>query len=167
MSRAQLTGDLRESRERVFSLIKGLTEEQFRFVPPGEDWNIATHLYHLLRCERLWAERAAHALRRDEPSIEGSGVTNDDDAGAAQRLAVPQVVHGMQASRRDLLAAIESGDEATLDRGITISPRGRMSLRQIATKMAAHEQEHAAAIEPMLAHLPPAPPPLIPLVRRP
>jgi len=94
---------LRESRVRLFDPIQGLSEEQFRHMADGAEWNIATHLAHLLRCERMLVERSSRALREDEPAVRSTGITNNDDAGLAQRLAVPQIIHGMQASRRGRL----------------------------------------------------------------
>ena len=70
MTVATLRSDLQGSRERLFALIRGLSEEQFRYVPAGESWSIATHLAHLLRIERVFVERArACAASRTSPRI--------------------------------------------------------------------------------------------------
>lgn len=166
MTRAQLTQDLRASRERLFALIKHLSEEQFRSIPDGEQWNVATHLAHLLRCERLYVDRMRLAVHRDRAPVESTGSTNDDEPAFAQRLAVPQIVHGMQAARRDLTSILDQIDDAALERGIVHFALGRMTLRQMAAKMAAHEQEHAATIETLLPRLPAQPEPFVPLVPR-
>ena len=54
-----LRAELGDSRERMLAAITGLAEEQFRYTPTGGDgWCIAAHLAHLLRIERVYAERA-------------------------------------------------------------------------------------------------------------
>ena len=150
MSVSQLRSDLQESRQRLFVLIRGLSEEQFRFIPEGEQWSIAAHLTHLLRIERLFADRAQRALNEDEPYMASTRVHNDDEPGLALKLAVPQVIHGMQAARRDLErvldAAAASGDDAALERTIVHERIGRMTVKDIVEKMSQHEQEHATEV---------------------
>jgi hypothetical protein len=143
---AALREDLREGRARLFAPLQGLTEEQFRFT--GDDgWNIATQLAHVLRCERMLADRTTRALREHEPAVRSTGITNDDDPALAQRLAVPQIVHGLQASRRVVDAIVETLDDTSFDRAIIHERDGRVAVRQLMTKMAAHEHEHAAVVE--------------------
>jgi uncharacterized damage-inducible protein DinB len=136
---------LHDSRERLFAAISGLTEEQFRFTADGDAWNIAAHLSHLLRIERVFAERGALALREDEPFVKSTAVANDDDPAQAQHLAVPQMIHGLQASRRDIEALLDGG-EASLERTIMHERIGRMTVEQIVRKMSDHENEHTVAI---------------------
>jgi uncharacterized damage-inducible protein DinB len=149
LPRSTATEDLRaglhESRERLFTAIRGLTEEQFRFTPNSEPWNIASHLSHLLRIERVFAGRGALALREDAPFCPSTAIVNDDDPALAQHLAVPQMIHGMQASRRDIEALLDAGDEA-LQRAIVHERIGRMTVEQIVRKMADHEHEHTVQI---------------------
>ncbi len=160
-------GRLNESRARLFGFIKGLSEEQFRHVPAGETWNIAAHLAHLLRVERLFAARATAALHEDEPYIESTRVLNDDDPALAQHLAVPQIIHGMQAARRELERTLDGGDggDAALERALRHERFGRMTVRDIMVKMAQHEHEHGEDVE-RLAKLAPAPRVTIPLTPR-
>lgn len=143
MTVTQLRSDLQGSRARLFDLIRGLSEEQFRYVPDGERWSIATHLAHLLRIERLFADRALRALGEDEPYMASTRVHNDEEPGNAQRLAVPQIIHGMQASRRDLERVLDACDDEALDRAIVHERIGRMTVAEIMVKMADHEREHA------------------------
>jgi uncharacterized damage-inducible protein DinB len=141
----ELRTELREARERLFAAIIGLTEEQFRFTAEGVPWNIASHLAHLLRIERVFAERGARALREEEPFCPSTAVVNDDDPALAQRLAVPQMIHGLQASRRDIEALLDAGDEG-LRRTIMHERIGRMTVEAIVKKMADHEREHTVEI---------------------
>jgi uncharacterized damage-inducible protein DinB len=146
MTVSQLRSDLQESRERLFELIRGLSEEQFRYTAPDERWSIATHLAHLLRIERLFADRAARALREDEPRMSSTRVQNEEEPGLAQHLAVPQMIHGMQAARRDLEGVLDSCDDATVQRAIIHERIGRMTVNDMMVKMAQHEDEHAEEV---------------------
>jgi hypothetical protein len=163
---AQLTSDLRGSRESLFVPLRGLNEEQFRHVPAGETWSIAAHLAHLLRTERMFSERAQRALHEDEPEVPSTRVANDDDPALAQHLAVPQMIHGLQATRRlleDVLAACGDGG---LERAVMHERLGRMTIAQLAEKMATHEREHAADVARLAAQAPVTRPMIIPLAER-
>jgi len=163
---SQLRSDLQGSREDLFAIIRGLGEEQFRHLPAGETWSIATHLAHLLRIERVYTERAAAALREDEPFVASTRVHNHDDPGLAQHLAVPQIIHGMQATRRQLDTLLEGCDDRALQRSIKHETIGRMTVAEIAAKMAGHEREHAAAVRALARQVPPARNVIIPLAQR-
>lgn len=167
MTPSELDAALQDSRNALLDAIGGLSEEQFRFVPAGEAWCAATHLSHLLRCERLLVERVEAALAHDQAPVASSGTRNDDDPGLAQKLAVPQIVHGLQAARRDLHQLLASRGEADLARAIQHQLLGRMTVTAMVEKAAAHEREHAPEIA-RLARLAPTSARLtIPLTRRP
>jgi hypothetical protein len=156
---------LQESRGTLFATIRGLTEEQFRHTTPGE-WAIATHLAHLLRIERVYAERAKAALTEDEPFVASTRAHNNDDPGLAQHLAVPQIIHGMLNARRDLDGVLDARDDSSLARTINHETIGRMTVRQMIEKMASHEAEHAAEIARLVKLAPPSARVIIPLARR-
>ena len=59
---------------------------------------------------------------------------------------MPQIIHGMQAARRDLDTLLAGCDEAALERAMQHERLGRMTVRDIAVKMTAHEDEHAADV---------------------
>jgi hypothetical protein len=166
MNVSELRADLQGSRERLFAAIRGLSEEQFRHAPAGDAWPIAAHLAHLLRLERLYVGWARRALDDAEPRIESTGVTNDDDAGLAQRLAVPQIVHGMLNARRDLDALLADCDDAALARPLTHARLGRWTVGSVARKAVQHEDEHAAAVVSIVKGLPPSGRVILPLVPR-
>lgn len=172
MTASHLRSELESSRDGLFALLRGLSEEQFRFAPQPGDWNIAAHLAHLLRTERVFAERAAVALHSgdDEPFIASTRIGNDDDPAAAQHLAVPQIIHGLQASRRDLLAvldAAESAGGAALERAVMHERIGRMSIAAVMEKMANHEREHAADVARLASQAAAASRVALPLTDRP
>ncbi len=166
MTVSQLRSGLQGSRERLFASIRGLSEEQFRFVPAGETYAIATHLAHLLRIERVFTERAAAALSEHEPVVGSTSVKNDDDPGLAQHLAVPQIIHGMLNARRALDGLLAGCDERALYRAVVHERVGRMTIADIAVKMAAHEDEHAAEIAKLVRQVPSSGRVIIPLTRR-
>ena len=166
MKSTQLTSALHASREHLFGSIRGLTEEQFRFVPAGETWCIAAQLAHLLRIERAFAERARVALTEDAPRMESASALNDDDPGLAQHLAVPQIIHGMLNARRDLEDVIGRCDEATLARTLQHKRLGRMTIADVMTRMADHESEHAASIVKLGRQAPQSGRVILPLIPR-
>lgn len=164
---SQLKSDLQGSREQLFASIHGLSEEQFRFVPAGGDgWSIAAHLAHLMRIERVFASRAQAALVEHEPRVPSTRVLNDDDPGASQKLAVPQIIHGMLNARRDLEGVLDACDDAGLERAINHERLGRMTIRQIAAKMAGHEAQHGEEIARLVRQVPATARVIIPLTRR-
>jgi uncharacterized damage-inducible protein DinB len=166
MTDATLRSDLQASRDRLFAQIRGLSEEQFRYVPAGESWSIAAHLAHLLRTERVFAERARRALVEDNPAIPSTRVHNDEDPALAQQLAIPQIIHGMQAVRRDLDTLLAGCDGAALERGMEHERLGHMTVGDLAVKMATHEDEHAAAVARLVRQAPSSGRVIIPLSRR-
>lgn len=165
MTVAQLRSDLQASRERIFAPLRDLNEEQFRHAAEPDGWSIATHLAHLLRCERLAVERVTRALHEDEPRVTPSGASNGDDPALAQHLAVPQIIHGMQAARRAIERAIDGADEATIERAIAHERDGRVTVRAMIEKVARHEAEHADEVARLAAKAPPTRRMIIPLVQ--
>ncbi len=147
MSAAELREELERSRGALLAPLRDLTEEQFRHVPQDGGWPVAAHLAHVLRVERLFVERMRLALAEDESFVASTGVTNEDDPGLAQHYAVPQIVHGLQASRRDLLHVLDPCDDVRMSRAIRHERFGRMTVQQMAEKMRHHDAEHADMIE--------------------
>ena len=166
MTVPRLRSDLQGSRERLFASIRGLSEEQFRHVPAGETFAIATYLAHLLRIERIFTERARAALDQDAPFVASTAVKNDDDPALAQHLAVPQMIHGMLNVRRELDTLLAACDDAALGRHIVHERIGRMTIAEIAVKMAGHEEEHATDVARLVRQAPPSGRVIIPLTRR-
>lgn len=161
MAIEQLRSDLQRSRALLFDSLRGLSEEQFRYEDDGA-WSIAAHLAHLLRCERLWAERARRALDEDEPFVHSTGTVNEDDPALAAHMAVPQILHGMVAARRDIEGVLDEGERG-LERAIRHERLGRMTVRDMLVKVAGHEPEHAADVARLAKAAPQTGPVIIPL----
>jgi hypothetical protein len=152
-----LLRDLQAGRERLLAVVSGVTEQEFKRRPPatpdGEraPWCIAEVLAHLLQQEKLRAERIEAALERDGATITPSMDEEHFEAARAGRASpVPQLIHGLLASRRALenllerSAAIESG----LERAVTHPAHGRQTVAwMLREKVIAHEEEHARQIE--------------------
>jgi hypothetical protein len=158
-----LTADLASGRERLLQSIAGVSEEQFKKRPPAADsdptpaWCIAEVLAHLLQQERLRAERIALALEQDGVTIVPStDEVHYEAARAGRGSPVPQLIHGLLASRRELerLLASAGALEGGLERA-TVHPRlGRQTIAWILReKVIAHEGEHVAQIEAIKAAL--------------
>ena len=153
--------DLRQSlaavRARLLETISGVSEEQFKkrpAAPPDEsapNWCIAEVLAHLLQQERLRASRIALALQRDGIEITPSPDEAHYEAARAGRASpVPQLIHGLLASRREIERLL--ADASTLEGGLdrtTLHPRlGAQSIAWILrAKVIDHEAEHIAQIE--------------------
>ncbi len=166
MNSAELRSALHYSRERLFNSIRGLTEEQFRFVPECEPWSIAAELAHLLRIERAFAERARVALVEDTPFVESAAAHNGDDAGLAQHLAVPQIIHGMLNTRRELEDVLAQCDDDVLARTVEHARLGRMTLAALMTRMADHETEHTVSVLKLVRQAPKTGRVILPLIPR-
>ena len=165
-----LRRDLAASRERLLSAIAGVTEEQFkRRTPPpsplpaggeGErqqepQWSIAEVLAHLLASERLRAERIAVALMADGTTITPSDSEAHREGARAGRVApVPQLIHGLLASRRQIEKLLDEAEALPdgLERGVQHPVEGRQTVaRMLREKVIEHEQEHVAQIAALKA----------------
>lgn len=130
-----------------------------------EAWCVATHLAHLLRIEQVYVERLHVALAEDEPVVQSTRALNDDDPALAQHLAVPQIVHGLLNVRRDLLSALEPLTDQQLQRAVRHETLGRMTIADIAAKMANHEREHTQEVAVLVKGMPASARVVVPLVQ--
>jgi uncharacterized damage-inducible protein DinB len=151
----QLQSDLKAGRERLLSVIAGLSEEQFRRRPKtpatADGWSIAEILAHLLSQEKLRAGRIATALEDDGAVIAPSPPEmHEQDARAGRSTSVPQLIDGLLASRREVETLLErvSKTEGGLARGVEHPQRGRETIAYlIEAKIIEHETEHTDQIE--------------------
>ncbi|HXH21657.1 MAG TPA: DinB family protein [Dehalococcoidia bacterium] len=147
---------LQDGQSRLFALLSGVTEEQFKRRPPAtaddpQPWCIAEVLAHLLSHERLWAERIRLALQSDGARIDPSPPeAHEENARAGRHAAVPQLIHGLLGVRREVQKLLDT----------STGPRGRMlpntlwhsrlqqrlDLAWMFDKVAGHHEEHIAQI---------------------
>jgi hypothetical protein len=153
----QLWIDLLAARQRLLAAISGVTEEQFKRRPDdpssdsGKGWSIAEVLAHLLAAEKLRADRIALALRQDGATITPSSPESHQEGARAGRVApVPQLIHGLLATRRQvehLLAQAADADNG-LERCVNHPVHGRQTVGwMLREKVIDHEHEHVEQIE--------------------
>ena len=146
---------LAASRERLLDTIRGVTEEQFKRRPPDGGWCIAEVLAHQLASEMLRAERIGLALEHNGAEITPSDPDAHDKQARAGRVApVPQLIHGLLATRRqiDLLLDRAGSIAGGLERAVQHPRDGRQTVGwMLKEKVAAHEQEHVDQIEALKA----------------
>jgi hypothetical protein len=152
----QIQGDLKAGRERLLRVIAGVSEEQFKRTPntagaTAEGWSIAEILAHLLSQEKLRAGRIAIALEDDGAVIAPSPPEmHEQDARTGRSAPIPQLIHGLLASRREVEGLLERAAKAErgLDRGVVHPQRGHETIAYlIQGKIIEHEAEHTAQIE--------------------
>ena len=132
----ELRGELRSSRERLLAAIRGVSEEQFKRRPTASDgetgWSIAEILAHLLYAERLWATGIALALTQDGVKVQAGRLeTRDEDAKRGRMAPVPQLVHGLLASRRQVELLLDQAEalENGLERYVLHPSDGRLTVQ--------------------------------------
>jgi hypothetical protein len=147
---------LAETRRRLLAAISGVGEADFKKRPPagegeGPNWCIAEVLAHLLQQERLRAERMRSALDRPGEAITPSSDEADYEAARAGRAApVPQIIHGLLASRREVELLLEraAGAPGGLDSTVLHPRLGPQTVRWLLReKIIAHEAEHVDQVE--------------------
>ena len=156
-----LLREMRASRERLLSVVAGVSEEQFKRRPPAEAeatagrWSIAETLAHLFGAEQRACVRVEALLAGEyaAPFLIGEEA-RDEEARQGRAVPVPQIIHGLLASRRRLeraLAGAAPGDEAASTGGGTVAAEVAAAVREDVIE---HELEHVAQIEAIKAVLP-------------
>jgi hypothetical protein len=158
-----LRNDLRSGRERLLGVVAGVSEEQFKRRPApspgseGPNWCIAEVLAHLLQQEGLQAKRIAAALQHDGAQITPSSEETHYEAARAGRGApVPQLIHGLLGSRREIERLLEraASIDGGLERSVAHPQLGRQTVGWILReKVIDHEEEHTQQIEAIKAAL--------------
>jgi hypothetical protein len=147
LSTTELVARLERSRQSLMDAISSLDEEGFRARPQQGEWSIAETLAHLLTTERISLERARIVLVQDNPEIRWiEDEALNDLARSAQRMPVPQVIHGMLAQRRDVTVLLESLSPDQLARPYRHERLGDHTDAWLFARMAEHEDEHAEEI---------------------
>jgi hypothetical protein len=152
---SDLRRDLAAGRERLLATIAGVSEEQFKRRPQataGEpNWSIAEILSHLLYSERLWATGLALALTQNAVKIQaGSLEAREEDARRGRMAPVPQLVHGLLASRRQIELLLDQAEalEDGLDRYVLHPGDGRYTVEwMVREKVIASEAAYVERIE--------------------
>ena len=146
-STADLRQELEASRTILMDAIAGLDEESFRARPAPSEWTAAEVLAHLLHIEGVQAERVHAALTQVD--FIATVITEEqchEQAKLAQRMPVPQILHGLLARRRDTLRLLEGLSQQQLARSFQHPERGELMVGDVFQRIAKHEEEHAAQI---------------------
>ena len=151
VSIADIVARLEQSRRSLMEAISGLDEEGFRARPQQGGWTAAETLAHLLITERNSTGRARTALAEDNPQFAWVGDEQlEEQARSAQRMPVPQIVHGLLAQRRDTLHLLERLSPDELSRRFHHQRWGEQSVGGLFQHIADHEEEHAGQIRAQL-----------------
>jgi hypothetical protein len=148
-------------------VIGGVSEEQFKRRPPARvgpanvegtpNWSIAEILAHLLYSERLWGTGIALALTQDGVKVQaGSLEAREEDAKRGRISPVPQLVHGLLASRRQVELLLDQAEalEDGLQRYILHPGEGRLTVEwMVREKVIGHEAEYVGRIEALRAEM--------------
>ena len=138
---------LERSRAALMEAIAGLDEEGFRRWPAAGEWNAAEALAHLLAHEQRMLFLVRTALTEDNPSVQSRGEAQQlQEARAAQRMPVPQIVHGLLAQRRDTLLVLEPLSQEQLARTVQHLRMGEMTVGGLVQRIVHHETDHAGQI---------------------
>jgi len=145
---AELTAQLKSSRKQLFEAIQGFTEEEFHARPDEESWCASEVLMHLLASDQRMRDCIRGALGQpgDAPSAL-SETERRAEAEVGRQAPVPQLVHGLLASRRETSMLIESLRPEELSRPASHPDLGAVSVGRVLQRIAEHEREHTEQIE--------------------
>jgi hypothetical protein len=152
---ADLRRDLAAGREHLLAAIAGVSEEQFKRRPSAStnttNWSIAEILSHLLYSERLWGTGIALALTQDGVKVQAGALeAREEDARRGRMAPVPQLVHGLLASRRQVELLLDQAEalEGGLQRYVLHPDDGRLTVEWLVrAKVIAGEAEYVRRIE--------------------
>ena len=152
VSISDIVARLERSRRSLMEAIAGLDEEGFRARAQHGGWTAAETLSHLLSTERIILERAQAALTQEGYRvISQTEDERQEGARLAQRMPVPQIVHGLLAQRRDVVTLLEPLSPRQLSRPYRQESRGELTVGWLFQHIAEHEEEHAEQIRAQLA----------------
>lgn len=148
VSAAAIGGQLETSKTTLTDAVAGLDEEGFRGRPDAGGWTVAEVLAHLLEMERVLMSWAHEAISADDVVV--TPVSDDErreQARSARRMAVPQLIHGLLARRRDTARFLEGLSEPELARPLLHPDWGSLSVAMLFQRSVEHEEAHANQIK--------------------
>ena len=115
------------------------------------NWSIAEVLSHLLYSERLWGTGIALALTQDGVKVQAGALeAREEDARRGRMAPVPQLVHGLLASRRQVELLLDQAEalENGLQRYVLPPDDGRLTVEWLVrVRVIAGEAEYVRRIQ--------------------
>lgn len=137
----------------MLGVLSGVSEQQFKRRPETADggeagWCIAEVLAHQLATDNLWVTRIRAALTGEAPEIAPSDpALHEEQARAGRHTPVPQLIHGLLATRRELERLIGAAGDEGLQRTVRHATRGTLTVAWMIEQYGiGHELEHVAQI---------------------
>jgi len=144
---AAIAAQLERSRAELMDAIAGLDEAGFRTRPDSAAWTAAEVLAHLLDTEQTLRGHAQAAIgQRDYSVSRTADDEREESARSAQRMAVPQLVHGLLAARRDTERTLAGFSEGELRHSLRHEALGEVTVGGLIRHLSDHESEHANQI---------------------
>lgn len=151
-SAGAIGGQLETSRMTLMNAVNALDDEGFRRRSDAGGWTVAEVLAHVLEMERVLMSWAHEAISIDD--VEVTPISDDErreQASSAQRMAVPQLIHGLLACRRDTVRFLEGLSERELARPLLHPDWGSLTVSLLFQRAAEHEAAHATQIRALRA----------------
>jgi uncharacterized damage-inducible protein DinB len=151
-SRLALVGDrdplplLEAAPDRVAETVSGLSEDAARRPESDGKWSVLQVLRHLADSEVVYGYRLRLIVAAERPEIPGYDQAAWTDALHYHRGTVADALGDYAAGRRMTVAFLRALDESEWERWGVHSERGKESVRQIATLLAAHDLSHEQQI---------------------
>ncbi|MBE2220870.1 MAG: DinB family protein [Anaerolineae bacterium] len=152
--KTELKTKLAENRAALFTLLNGLTDEQWQVPVFSEEtiWTVADMVRHLEGAERSMITLMANIQQG------GGGASEDFDLARfnasrikkAKEKQIPELMEAMEKNREDLLAFMDSLTEEDWQKKGRHGSLRIMTIEEICTIIADHEASHAADIESAL-----------------
>ncbi len=145
---ATMSGRLETSRATLMGAVAGLDDEGFRGRSGTGGWTAAEILAHLLDMERVLMIWAHEAISADDVVV--APICDDErleQAALARRMAVPQLIHGLFARRRDTARFLAGLSDLELARPLFHPDWGSLTVGMLFQRIAEHEEAHASQIK--------------------
>jgi uncharacterized damage-inducible protein DinB len=131
---------------RLAEAVKGLSDEALRKRPPSGKWSILENVCHLRDFERLASERYTKIAFSERPKL---WMMNNDRVAEALKYAEADagaVVKEFKRRRGETLALLRALPDAAWRRTGIHPKRGELTIEQLATLLADHDENHIGKI---------------------
>ena len=148
---AGLLEELHEPPRRLAELVRDHAEPAWRMPRRTGEWTAAETLAHIRAADAIVTPRLMQIAVRDEPFLPAYDERAWQEVADFVRSPVAALVQTFAALRGELLHALARLSPEAWQRSGIHEERGRLSMREIAEGIVAHEREHLDQIESALA----------------